>query len=627
VSDLAAAHLASNIDALGIGGLSAVKLREATPRGRYLILPNGTPALELDGRLLDAPVPHRETEAMVAQIAHATSDVAVVLGLGVGHVARTMKDRTRTSVVVYEPDPGLLRTVLEAGPLDVGGAPIVCDLSDLKAAWARNARARPSAITVQTGGYREAFPEACDAIAKTLQDMLADEMCVENTRRVRFRQWVDNILENVPLVAGCAPATALTGRFRGVPAFIVGAGPSLDKNVEELREASRRGLVIAVNSSANALAARGIVPHLVVCIESLDLSLKLGTIPWLDQVTRAFSLTSHPANLRTGTGPLLPLVENLPAFERVHALLGGPGAEVGGSVSTVAFWLAKTLGCSPLVLVGQDMAFTGNAAYASGTTYEGSRARLSQDGAMLEFDWNDAAKKAHGHAAGPLLERAPLVMVDAWGGDGLVPSGVMFSSFRVWFEVAAAVFAVAHPDLELVNATEGGARVRGFDEETLHDLVARLPVLGITPADFAASAAPEGARIPEKRVREWALDQALLARRAGRAARRVQFCAEEALRRAEQGTPGEVRRAFGVLSKAESFLGRACKAQPLVEGLAYAEVQTRMEPARHADPGDAREEATRGLRDEAVVAAALERGASHLERLFRSISSKHERTQ
>jgi hypothetical protein len=291
----------------------------------------------------------------------------------------------------------------------------------------------------------------------------------------------------------------------------------------------------------------------------------------------------------------------------------------------VAFWLAKTLGCSPLVLVGQDLAFTGNAAYASGTTYESSRARVSKDGAALEFEWNDAIRKAHGRAAGPLVDRAALVMVDAWGGEGMVPSGVMFSSFRAWFEVAAAVFAVTDPKLELVNATEGGARVRGFKEERLAEIVARSPIVDMSPADFARRATIEDARVPRERVRAWADEQANLARRAARAARRLGYCAAKALAETEKGTPADVRRAFSVLGKAESFMERACKAQPLVEGLAYAEVQTRMDPTALPEAKDARAAAAQSLKDEAAVAAAVERGGSQLERMFRELSRNTER--
>ena len=624
MTDHARAMLEDNLEALGLGGLTVLKLRDAVPRGRYVRLPDGSPALELDGKILDRPADPRAQEELVQAIDGAGQDVVLLFGIGAGHLARALRERTRAHVVIYEPDPGLLRTLLEAGPCDLGGAPIVSDVNDLKAVWARYARSRPVATTVQTPGYAEAFPEAFQEIAKSVREMLSDEQCVENTRRVRFRQWVDNLIANLPVVQGTVPITALADRFKGMPAFIVGAGPSLDKNADLLREAARHGLVIAVNSSASALAAREITPHAVVCIESIDLSAKLSALPFLDDVTRIFSLSSHPNNLRSGKGPLMPTIEKLPAFENVGELLRGPGAEVGGSVSTVAFWLARTLGCSPLVLVGQDLAFTGYGTYARGTTYEESRAVPTADGKALDFVWSDAIKKAHGTAAGPMIDRADLVMVDAWGGEGQVPSGVMFASFRAWFEVAAAVFAVTNPELELVNATEGGSRLRGFKEERLADVLARTPRLDRSPGDAFADARRAASPIEPEALFAWTERQARLARGAARAARRVGLCAEKAQKQlGGDGSPDAIRRAFDALGRAEALLKSACKDQPLVEGLAYAEVQTRMEPAAAADMSDAREAADRSLREEIALAATLVKNASSLERALRDVSRTH----
>ncbi len=621
-SALAYAHLEGNVEALGLGGLSLLALRDAAPRGRYVVLADGSPALEVDGAVLDRPCDARAIEELLASMDKASQDVVLLFGVGVGHLARALRDRSRASVIVYEPDPGLLRTLLEAGPCDLGGVPVVCDMNDLKAVWQRYTRAHPAATTVQTPGYAEAFPADLARVVATVKEMLSDEQCVENTRRVRFRQWIDNLVANLPAVVGTVPCNAMWGAFAGMPAFIVGAGPSLDTNIEVLREAKKRGLLIAVNSSASALAAAGIEPDLVVCIESLDLSAKLSKLPFIDDVTRVYSLSSHPKNLAVGTGPLLPVIEKLPAFETVSELLGGPGVEVGGSVSTVAFWVAKSLGCSPLVLVGQDLAFTGYGTYARGTSYEESRAQLGPDGKTLEFTWNDAITKAHGTAAGPLAARAELVMVDAWGGEGVVPSGVMFASFRAWFEVAAAVFAVTTPELELVNATEGGSRVHGFKEERLAALVARLPVRDRVPGAELARAAAAKSPVTRRQLQAWTDRQASLAKQAGRAARRVGICAEHAITLLESdGAPDAVNRAFDVLARAEAYLRRTSKAQPMLEGLAYAEVQSRMDPALGRDLSDSRAAALASLREELALAAALVKNATHLERVMRAVTS------
>jgi hypothetical protein len=627
VIDLARDHLEANVEALGIGGLTLLALRDAQARGRYVVAADGTQAIELDGKLLDGPVQPHALEDLALELDKEGDEVVVLFGIGAGNLARLLRERTHATLVVFEPDPGILRTALSAGPSDLGGVPVVCDLNDLKAVWARFMRANPRATTVHTPGYAEAFHARCDEVTQTVRAMLADEQCVENTRRVRFSHWIDNLMDNLPRVAGTVPGHALEGRFAGMPAFIVGAGPSLDKNAEVLREASSRGLVIAVNSSAPALAARGITPHVVACIESLDLSKKLAALPYIDDVVRAFSLASHPDNLKTGRGPLLPILERIPAFEGVNALLGGAGAEVGGSVSTVAFWLARALGCSPIVMVGQDLAFTGMGTYATGTSYEESQARVSADGTTLEFDWNKAAHDAHGTKAGPLAERAQLIMVDAWGGpngpnggeSGEVATSVWFASFRVWFEVAAAVLTTLQPGLELINATEGGARIKGFKEERLADVVARFAPRATSPADLLREEMRAAKPVAAREVTAWAARNAALAKQAGRAARRVQSCADAALRQLG-GAPAQVGRAFAVLERAEAYLRRACKAQPLIEGLVYADVQSRMEPVARADASDAERSARRSLEEEIAVARSLLHAATKLERALRAVS-------
>jgi hypothetical protein len=109
----------------------------------------------------------------------------------------------------------------------------------------------------------------------------------ENTYFYRAKTWLNDIFQNLPRAVGTAPFMALEDRYRGVPAFIVGAGPSLDKNGALLAQAAKKGIVIAVNTSAPALAKHGVVPQVLACIESLDLSSSIARVPFIDDVVRA----------------------------------------------------------------------------------------------------------------------------------------------------------------------------------------------------------------------------------------------------------------------------------------------------------------------------------------------------
>jgi hypothetical protein len=312
-------------------------------------------------------------------------------GSGVGHAARHIRERTSARLVIYEPDAGIARRVLSSGPTDLGTIPLVTDLRDLQAMWPGLAGDRDVAAMVVSPGYPAAFPNELRDVTDAVRMLVGDINLIENTRNARYREWIDHIFANVPQLREASPFLALKGEYAGVPAFIVGAGPSLAKNVERLREARQKGIVFAVDVSGKVLDGRGIEPQVLVCLEALNLSAHMKGLSYIDRVVRAFSMTSHPGGFRMTGGPLLPFFESLGSFAPIQDLLGVPGAVVGGSVSTVAFSLAEQLGCSPIVLVGQDLAYTGGRTHAAGTAFENSSAKVSEDGKRIDYAWCDAA--------------------------------------------------------------------------------------------------------------------------------------------------------------------------------------------------------------------------------------------
>ena len=53
----------------------------------------------------------------------------------------------------------------------------------------------------------------------------------------------------------------------GYPAFIVSAGPSLDKNIDMLKEVKGRGMIMAVDTAIKPLLKKGIVPDIVASVD------------------------------------------------------------------------------------------------------------------------------------------------------------------------------------------------------------------------------------------------------------------------------------------------------------------------------------------------------------------------
>jgi hypothetical protein len=605
--DLKTAFLEQNLDALAVCESTRRLIRAAEPAELVEVEPGCDVVRNRNGNWLDVPERSFTTN-------HEGGPV-VVLGLGAGHAVRAVRSEVNAPVVVFEPDPGVARAFLERGPVDIGDVELVCSLSELGRIWAGVSHGESAATLVRTAGYSEAFRTEAGELDALVRQLVGRTGMNQNTHRDRARTWVEHLLANVELLPNSAPFLALAGKYRGVPAFICGAGPSLNQNVELLHEARKKGLVIAVNSSAKALAAANVEPQVLCCIESIDVSHLLAQIPFVDRVIRAFSLSASPKTLRAGKGPLLPIWEALPEIAQpLEELTGLPGLAVCGSVSTIAFSLAYHLGCSPIVLVGHDLAFTGNKAYAANTFYERSEIKVV-DG-RIDIDW---APEVHAtRAGGPKIhESEPLEQVPAWGGTGHVPTGPMFSAVRQWLSDAAHTLASHADPVELVNATEGGSHIAGWTEKTLSEVLEPLAARDITAESIVERAHTEFRAIGNKKIQRWAGLQRASVEAVKTAATQLRTAAEKALRSFD-ADPKEVARCFDNVEAAESRLQEAVAGCRSVDAWAYAGVdRAAAKPA--ANDGDARREAASGLENEIAVAKSVEQAASELARAYQHI--------
>ncbi len=609
----------ANAQCLRLGLLTKQRVLTAAPEGRLTSRADATPIILWNDRLLGLPLPRREIQKVVAAMGEST--LLVVFGLGTGYLAKYLRQVTNAPVIVYEPNVGLLRLLLETGPLDFGDIQIVTNHHDLSLIWGRYSGRRRDAVVINTPGYSAAFPEECEALPLALRRLVERVTITKNTYRKRAQTWVLDVLENLSVLEHHTPLLALDGAFVGVPAFIVGAGPSLDKNVEELRRAGKKGIVFAANSSALALAKRGIVPHIVCCLESIDISARLATLPYLDQVIRAFSLSSHPNTLKTGKGPLLPFHEALPQYAGpLETLTRVPGVTVCGSVSTAAFSLAQRLGCAPIVLVGQDMAFTDGATYAGGTGYESSRATVDETSGRVKLHWNDQILNLHGDQHGSRHDSEPLMETTAWGGRGKVTSGPSFMAINAWLESTVAVSESIASGKRYVNATEGGARVEGFVEERLSDLLDRLPDVNIEVAAMVDLAERRLPPLPRSAIVDWLTEQANLAKTVMRKARRVWRLSRHALHVMTNRDPAAIGRAFTRLDLAEAALRTSVAQVPLVDAWSHTHVDELVMNRSQDIHGDSRQSAQYAVELGLKVAAAIEQAAKELERHLRSAS-------
>ncbi len=367
---------------------------------------------------------------------------------------------------------------------------------------------------------------------ETLEAELA--LLRDNTLRERSCGIVESALANLPRLSSLPLATALDRPLAGTPAFIVSAGPSLDRHAHLLPRAAERGALFAVNTSAPVVAASGAPIDVLVAVETVDVSEALAVgAPAARAV--ALELSAAATLYDVLVARRLAFVSAVPAFAELSALLGAAPLYYGGSVATAAFALAVAWGADPIVLVGQDLAYTGGRVYAAGTPYEGMTA-VAQ-GPRLVLLGRPEKEAIYARSGIPAQPRVrPRVPVAAWGGSGVVDSTHDLVLFRRWFEDEARRLA-GRP--RLVNATEGGATIEGFEERDLASVLEALPPRTDALADHLSGQAPIGPGRVSAALARIATDARALARAAAACLRPA---SERARRRAEDAVRAAARR-------------------------------------------------------------------------------------
>ena len=179
------------------------------------------------------------------------------------------------------------------------------------------------------------------------------------------------ILNNLANMAIYEQTSILHSQFSGRAAIIVSPGPSLEKNIELLKDVKGRAVIICVLHALRDLQISGVDPDMVVHVDPRDLktvnSKKNGKVTslwnqWIDgndlsKVNLVVSNYQRPNMFEVSAKNVIWMSSGLPIGELLPIDVFDY-ERVGGSVSHAAFDLAVELGCTSIALVGQDLAFS-----------------------------------------------------------------------------------------------------------------------------------------------------------------------------------------------------------------------------------------------------------------------------
>jgi len=408
---------------------------------------HGGETVELHGRYN----PPREARQAIKKENYAGVDYFIFLGFGFGYALDAVIEKyggPDCHYFIVEADLGILRAAFEAR--DWTFLLAAHDIyfawpsfgPELAEQWRRRfniALARKSAYVTHQPSLK-LNPGHYKAAAETLQGQIYQTLADRATLTNKTQTFLDNFIQNLPRVIAAPGINIFAGKFTDTPAVIVSAGPSLDKNVHELRGKKDHLLIIATDTTIKPLLAAGVEPHFVMTGDPSHanyLHLK-GAVT--QEALLVMEATAHPQSPEGFEDRTLACLYENSVLHSLSELPGDKGTlHAWGSVATMALDFAIFTGCDPIIFIGQDLAYTGGRLYCSNVYFED-----------VWFKDIKTPEEREKRLAELRAANNPQVLTDIYGRR--IDTTRALIAYRDWIIRIIG----NHPEKRFINATEGG---------------------------------------------------------------------------------------------------------------------------------------------------------------------------
>lgn len=291
----------------------------------------------------------------------------------------------------------------------------------------------PLSLRLHTDYFKSVMRHLKDAVREVLlyygNDPWDSLIGIENT----FLN-INEIIENPGI-------KDLKGVFKGKPGVVVATGPSLNKNIDLLRGLENKAVICAADASVRVMKKYGLKPHLVTSLERVLPTAKLFE-GLTEEDVRDVYLSACPV-IRQETyanfpGKRIIVYRNFATFKWLDIDKGI--LDIGPSAANMAFKVLEFLGCDPIILIGQDLAFgEDDVTHADGATFGQKEEQYHTKRKILEVEGNYKPK---------------IKTTDIW------------YKFLKYYEKDISQYSG-----KVINATEGGAKIPGTEIMTFKEAI------------------------------------------------------------------------------------------------------------------------------------------------------------
>lgn len=413
-----------------------------------------------------------EAEKWISTLHGSYDDHAQVLvfGAGLGYFLESVLQHAKVKqIIYYEPDANIfnqlvrlrdIRSMLSDRRIKmvaVGGNEYV----NVELAHFIATRMSGDLSVIAAPIYYKLHGDELRQLKEQIHAGVIKEATNQQTHEMFNKQWLQNILFNLPYTIKYPSLHFLKRHWNGMKAIIVGSGPSLEHDVHYLNSVKGKCFIIAAGSSVQALQHFGIEPDLVIAMdggianyrvfERIDTA--LSPMLFINQIHHKILdiYNSQMMFARFEDDPvssyILPDVHTVPCFR--------PTASVTGTALQVAAYM----GADEIILMGQDLSYPNNQLYSPGVHH------------LTEY------MKQYS------LNRANEWVTNVDGGVNL--STAIMTIIRQNIEMN--IKALSIEGIKVINTSKGGAIIEGTEWMAMEELLPQLEQLSIIDFDIKST--------------------------------------------------------------------------------------------------------------------------------------------
>ncbi|MCF6463980.1 motility associated factor glycosyltransferase family protein [Clostridium sp. Cult1] len=392
--------------------------------------------------------PIREAEAIIEEYEGIEPGATVIFyGTGLGyHIDLFLQKHPDVNYYIYEPIPELLYIYLSNNSLrrlpslklkDI----ILADNElDIKKFFNQLVdKTNDKFIHIVLNSHRNIFTKEYNEFLELFKETIKDKKTSIGTNLAFQERWILNSMKNFKEVLN-TPNILLEkkGAFKSKPAILVAAGPSLNEEIENLKQIKEKGLayIFSVGSAINTLIHNNIYPDAATTYDPtirnqivfekvkenriVDIPMIFGSSVGYETLIdypgeKYHMITSQDTisnyYLKNQDGKPISIMQDAP------------------SIAVVTVQLLYELGFNPIILVGQNLAYKDKKRHSEGVHY-------SKDVTDEEIEKGIWVKGVYGN-------------------EVLTNEG--FNRMRQQMEY----YIKALPNIEVINTTKGGAHIEG----------------------------------------------------------------------------------------------------------------------------------------------------------------------